>query len=128
MIVEAGVTLAERQNAAQNAGRLFPLSLASEGSAQIGGVLATNAGGTAVLAYGNARSLTLGLEAVLADGRVWNGLRRLKKDNTGYDLRDLLIGSEGTLGDHHGGVPQAFSDAGGTRDRDRRVPKRPRRR
>ncbi len=98
MIVEAGVTLAEAQDAAKGAGRLFPLSLASEGSAQIGGVLATNAGGTAVLAYGNARSLTLGLEAVLADGRVWQGLRRLKKDNTGYDLRDLLIGSEGTLG------------------------------
>ena len=98
MIVEAGVTLAETQNAAEGVGRLFPLSLASEGSAMIGGVLATNAGGTAVLAYGNARSLALGLEAVLADGRVWHGLRRLKKDNTGYDLRDLLIGSEGTLG------------------------------
>ena len=98
MIVEAGVTLLEAQNAAEGAGRLFPLSLASEGSAMIGGVLATNAGGTAVLAYGNARHLALGLEAVLADGRVWNGLRRLKKDNTGYDLRDLLIGSEGTLG------------------------------
>lgn len=98
MIVEAGMTLAEAQSVAKSAGRLFPLSLASEGSAQIGGVLATNAGGTAVLAYGNARNLTLGLEAVLADGRVWHGLRRLKKDNTGYDLRDLLIGSEGTLG------------------------------
>jgi FAD/FMN-containing dehydrogenase len=98
MIVEAGVTLARAQSAATSAGRLFPLSLASEGSAQIGGVLATNAGGTSVLAYGNARSLTLGIEAVLADGRVWHGLRRLKKDNTGYDLRDLLIGSEGTLG------------------------------
>jgi FAD/FMN-containing dehydrogenase len=98
MIVEAGVTLAEAQTTAKSVGRIFPLSLASEGSAQIGGALATNAGGTAVLAYGNARSLTLGLEAVLADGRVWHGLRRLKKDNTGYDLRDLLIGSEGTLG------------------------------
>ncbi len=98
MIVEAGVTLADVQAAADHAGRLFPLSLASEGSARIGGVVATNAGGTAVLAYGNARHLTLGLEAVLADGRVWHGLRRLKKDNTGYDLRDLLIGSEGTLG------------------------------
>lgn len=98
MIVEAGVTLLEAQNAAEGAGRLFPLSLASEGSAMIGGVLATNAGGTAVLAYGNARNLALGLEAVLADGRIWHGLRRLKKDNTGYDLRDLLIGSEGTLG------------------------------
>ena len=98
MIFEAGVTLAEAQAVAEKAGRLFPLSLASEGSAQIGGVLATNAGGTAVLAYGNARNLCLGVEAVLADGRVWNGLRTLKKDNTGYDLRDLLIGSEGTLG------------------------------
>jgi FAD/FMN-containing dehydrogenase len=98
MIVEAGVTLAAAQAVAENAGRLFPLSLASEGSAQIGGVLATNAGGTAVLAYGNARNLCLGLEAVLADGKIWHGLRTLKKDNTGYDLRDLLIGSEGTLG------------------------------
>ena len=98
MIVEAGVTLLEAQAVAENAGRLFPLSLASEGSAQIGGVLATNAGGTAVLSYGNARNLCLGLEAVLANGRVWHGLRTLKKDNTGYDLRDLLIGSEGTLG------------------------------
>ena len=97
MIAEAGVTLIEAQNAASQAGRLFPLSLASEGSATIGGALATNAGGTAVLAYGNARNLALGVEAVLADGRIWNGLRRLKKDNTGYDLRDLLIGSEGTL-------------------------------
>lgn len=98
MIVEAGVTLSDAQSIADKAGRLFPLSLASEGSAQIGGVLATNAGGTAVLAYGNARNLCLGLEVVLADGRVWNGLRTLKKDNTGYDVRDLMIGSEGTLG------------------------------
>jgi FAD/FMN-containing dehydrogenase len=98
MIAEAGVTLADAQAAAQDAGRLFPLSLPSEGSAQIGGVLATNAGGVGVLAYGNARALTLGLEVVLADGQVWHGLRTLKKDNTGYDLRDLFIGSEGTLG------------------------------
>lgn len=97
-VVEAGVTLADAQAAADAVGMMFPLSLASEGSARIGGVLATNAGGTGVLAYGNARQLTLGIEAVLADGRVWHGLRRLKKDNTGYDLRDLLIGSEGTLG------------------------------
>lgn len=97
LVVEAGVTLAATQAAAEAAGRYFPLSLASEGSAQIGGILATNAGGTAVLAYGSARQLCLGLEAVLADGRVWHGLRALKKDNTGYDLRDLLIGSEGTL-------------------------------
>lgn len=97
LTAEAGVPLAAVQKAADDAGWLFPLSLASEGSAQIGGVLATNAGGTAVLSYGNARNMTLGLEAVLADGRVWHGLRALKKDNTGYDLRDLLIGSEGTL-------------------------------
>src|SRR5690606_24072300 len=75
-----------------------PLSLASEGSCTIGGNLATNAGGTAVLRYGTTRELTLGLEVVLADGRVWNGLKGLRKDNTGYDLRDLFIGSEGTLG------------------------------
>lgn len=98
MTVEAGVTLAEVQGAARRAGRLFPLSLASEGSATIGGNLATNAGGVGVLAYGTARSLVTGLEVVLADGRVWSGLRALKKDNTGYDLRDLFIGSEGTLG------------------------------
>lgn len=98
MTVEAGVTLAEAQEAARAAGRLFPLSLASEGSATIGGSLATNAGGVAVLAYGTARSLVSGLEVVLADGRVWDGLRALKKDNTGYDLRDLFVGSEGTLG------------------------------
>ena len=97
-VLEAGVTLLEAQQIAEKAGRLFPLSLASEGSAQIGGVLATNAGGTAVLAYGNARNLALGLEVVLANGEIWNGLRTLKKDNTGYDLRDLFIGSEGTLG------------------------------
>lgn len=98
MIVEAGVTLADAQNAAERAGRLFPLSLASEDSCEIGGVLATNAGGTGVLAYGNARALTLGLEVVLASGEIWDGLRTLKKDNTGYDLRDLFVGSEGTLG------------------------------
>ena len=97
-VLEAGVTLLEAQQIAEKAGRLFPLSLASEGSAQIGGVLAANAGGTAVLAYGNARNLALGLEVVLANGEIWNGLRTLKKDNTGYDLRDLFIGSEGTLG------------------------------
>ena len=97
-VLEAGVTLADAQAVAEKAGRLFPLSLASEGSAQIGGVLAANAGGTAVLAYGNARNLALGLEVVLANGEIWNGLRTLKKDNTGYDLRDLFIGSEGTLG------------------------------
>jgi len=98
MTVEAGLVLALARQVAATAGRLFPLSLASEGSAQIGGVLATNAGGMAVLAYGSARDLTLGLEVVLADGRVWNGLKSLRKDNSGYDLKDLIIGSEGTLG------------------------------
>jgi FAD/FMN-containing dehydrogenase len=98
MIVEAGVTLADAQKAAEDAGRLFPLSIAAEGTAQIGGVLSTNAGGVQVLAYGNARELCLGLEVVTADGQVWDGLRRLRKNNTGYDLRDLFIGAEGTLG------------------------------
>jgi FAD/FMN-containing dehydrogenase len=96
--VDAGVTLAAVQDAADKAGRLFPLSIASEGTCQIGGNLATNAGGTAVLAYGSARAQVLGLEAVFADGRIWSSLKALKKDNTGYDIRDLLIGSEGTLG------------------------------
>jgi FAD/FMN-containing dehydrogenase len=98
MTVEAGVTLARAQEAAEGVDRLFPLSLASEGSCTIGGNLSTNAGGTAVLAYGNARDLVLGLEVVLADGRVWNGLGKLRKDNTGYDLRNLFVGAEGTLG------------------------------
>ncbi len=98
LISEAGVTLAEVQNAAYEADRLFPLSLAAEGSARIGGNLATNAGGINVLRYGNARDLCIGLEVVLPDGKIWNGLSRLRKDNTGYDLRNLLIGSEGTLG------------------------------
>jgi FAD/FMN-containing dehydrogenase len=98
MTVEAGCVLAEVQRAAREAGRLFPLSLAAEGSCQIGGNLSTNAGGTAVLRYGNARDLVLGLEVVLPDGSVWDGLRRLRKDNTGYDLKQLLLGAEGTLG------------------------------
>jgi FAD/FMN-containing dehydrogenase len=98
MTVEAGVTLAEAQAAADAADRLYPLSLASEGSCTVGGNLSTNAGGTAVLAYGNARELCLGVEVVLASGEVWNGLRKLRKDNTGYDLRDLFVGAEGTLG------------------------------
>jgi FAD/FMN-containing dehydrogenase len=96
--VEAGVTLKAVQDAAAEAGRFFPLSLESEGSCRIGGNLSTNAGGLGVLAYGNARDLCLGLEVVLADGRVWNGLRSLRKDNTGYDLKNLFIGAEGTLG------------------------------
>jgi FAD/FMN-containing dehydrogenase len=98
IIVEAGVTLSRVQDAADGVDRLFPLSLASEGSCTIGGNLSTNAGGTAVLAYGNSRDLCLGLEVVLADGRIWNGLRTLRKDNTGYDLKNLFIGAEGTLG------------------------------
>jgi FAD/FMN-containing dehydrogenase len=98
MIAEAGVTLANAQRAAREADRLFPLSLASEGTCTIGGNLSTNAGGVAVIAYGNARDLTLGLEVVLADGRVLNGLSKLRKDNTGYDLKNLFIGAEGTLG------------------------------
>ncbi|MDP1612999.1 MAG: FAD-binding oxidoreductase [Sulfuritalea sp.] len=96
--VEAGCTLHAVQEAAREADRLFPLSLAAEGSATIGGNLSTNAGGVQVLRYGNARELTLGLEVVLADGRIWNGLRALRKDNTGYDLKHLFIGAEGTLG------------------------------
>lgn len=98
MTVEAGVLLANVQQAAESVDRYFPLSLGSEGSCTIGGNLATNAGGIAVLRYGNTRDLVLGLEVVLPDGRIWNGLRGLRKDNTGYDLRDLFIGSEGTLG------------------------------
>ena len=96
--VEAGVVLAEIQRRAFDADRLFPLSLGAEGSCQIGGNLSTNAGGTQVLRYGNTRSLVLGIEAVLPDGRTWNGLRALRKDNTGYDLKHLFIGGEGTLG------------------------------
>ena len=98
MIVEAGCILADIQSKADQEERLFPLSLAAEGSARIGGNLATNAGGINVLRYGNARDLCIGLEAVLPDGSIWNGLSRLRKDNTGYDLKNLLIGSEGTLG------------------------------
>ena len=98
MTVEAGCVLQMLQEAAQKADRLFPLSLAAEGSCTIGGNLATNAGGTQVLRYGNTRELALGLEVVTAEGEIWEGLRGLRKDNTGYDLRDLFIGSEGTLG------------------------------
>ncbi|MDF3035568.1 MAG: FAD-binding oxidoreductase [Paucimonas sp.] len=98
MTVEAGCILQELQQRAENADRLFPLSLAAEGSCTIGGNLASNAGGTAVLRYGNSRELCLGLEVVTANGEIWNGLRGLRKDNTGYDLRDLFIGAEGTLG------------------------------
>lgn len=97
LTAEAGVTLRGVQDAAEHMDRLFPLSLASEGSCMVGGNLSTNAGGIAVLSYGNARDMVLGLEVVLADGRVWNGLRALRKDNTGYDLKQLFIGGEGTL-------------------------------
>ncbi|CAM2147341.1 FAD-binding oxidoreductase [Pararobbsia alpina] len=96
--VEAGCVLADMQRAARESDRLFPLSLAAEGSCTIGGNLSTNAGGTAVLAYGTTRELCLGLEVVTASGEIWSGLRGLRKDNTGYDLRDLFIGAEGTLG------------------------------
>jgi D-lactate dehydrogenase (cytochrome) len=98
MTVEAGCILADLQAAAHDAGRFFPLSLAAEGTCQIGGNLATNAGGLNVLRYGTARDQVLGLEVVLPDGRLWDGLRRLRKDNTGYDLKQLFIGAEGTLG------------------------------
>jgi D-lactate dehydrogenase (cytochrome) len=95
---EAGVILADVQRAAEDSGALFPLSLAAEGSCRIGGNIATNAGGVNVLRYGNARDMVLGLEVVLPDGRIWNGLRGLRKDNSGYDIKQLFIGSEGTLG------------------------------
>lgn len=109
MTVEAGCTLAAVQSAAAAAKRLFPLSLAAEGTATIGGNLSTNAGGVQVLRYGNARELCLGLEVVLSDGRIWNGLRGLRKDNTGYDLKHLFIGAEGTLGLITAAVLKLFS-------------------
>ncbi|MEO3415512.1 FAD-binding oxidoreductase [Roseovarius sp. CAU 1744] len=98
MVAEAGTILSDIHDAAAAVDRLFPLSIAAKGSARIGGNLATNAGGVNVLRYGNARDLCLGLEAVLPNGEIWHGLKRLRKDNTGYDLKNLLIGSEGTLG------------------------------
>lgn len=98
MTAEAGVILQAAHAAAEAQGTIFPLWIASEGSARIGGVLSSNAGGVNVLAYGNARELTMGVEAVMADGRLYQGLSSLKKDNTGYDLKDLLVGAEGTLG------------------------------
>jgi FAD/FMN-containing dehydrogenase len=106
--VDAGCVLAHVQQAAAEAGRLFPLSLAAEGSAQIGGLIATNAGGTAVLRYGSMRSFVLGLEVVLADGSVLDGMRALRKDNAGYQWRELFIGSEGTLGIITGAVLRLF--------------------
>lgn len=106
--VDAGCLLAQVQEAARAADRLFPLALASQGSCQVGGNLSTNAGGVQVLRYGNTRELTLGLEVVLADGRLWDGLRGLRKDNTGYDLKQLFIGAEGTLGIITGAVLELF--------------------
>lgn len=120
MTVEAGVILANAQQRATDSDRLFPLSLGAEGSCTIGGNLSTNAGGIAALAYGVARDLVLGLEVVLADGRIMHGLSSLKKDNTGYDLRDLFIGAEGTLGHHHRRDAEDVSEAALHRDRIRR--------
>jgi FAD/FMN-containing dehydrogenase len=111
MTVEAGVTLQAAQEAADAAGRRLPLSISSEGSAQVGGVLAANAGGNTTVRYGNARDLVLGLEVVLPDGQVWDGLRRLRKDNTGYCLRHLFVGSEGTLGIITAAVLKLFARA-----------------
>ncbi len=108
MTVDAGVTLAEAQQAAEEAGRLFPLSIGSEGSCQIGGVISTNAGGVNVLRYGNTRDLVLGVEAVTPSGEIWHGLKRLRKDNTGYDLKQLFIGGEGTIGIVTGAVLKLF--------------------
>jgi FAD/FMN-containing dehydrogenase len=112
LTAEAGATLKSVQDAAAAKDRYFPLSLASEGSCRIGGNLASNAGGLNVLAYGNARDLCLGLQVVLSDGRIWNGLRKLRKDNTGYDLRDIFIGSEGTLGIITAAVLKLFPQIG----------------
>jgi FAD/FMN-containing dehydrogenase len=109
MTCEAGVVLQIAQQRAAEVDRLFPLSLGAEGSCTIGGNLAANAGGVAVLRYGTMRELTLGLEVVLADGRIWDGLTALRKDNTGYALRDLFIGSEGTLGVITGAVLKLFA-------------------
>lgn len=112
MAVQAGCVLQTLQEQAASVGRFFPLSLGAEGSCQIGGNLATNAGGTAVLRYGNARDLVLGLEVVLADGQVWDGMRALRKDNSGFDLKGLFLGSEGTLGIITGAVLKLFSPPG----------------
>ncbi|MCZ8148207.1 MAG: FAD-binding oxidoreductase [Roseomonas sp.] len=108
MTVDAGMVLKTAQTLAAEAGCVFPLSLGAEGTATIGGVLSTNAGGNTTVRYGNARELMLGIEAVLPDGTIWNGLRRLRKDNTGYALRHLLVGAEGTLGIVTGAVLRLF--------------------
>ena len=125
--IEAGVTLKAAQDAAAEAGCLLPLSISSEGTAQIGGVLATNAGGNNTVRYGNARDLVLGLEVVLPDGSVWNGLRRLRKDNTGYCLRQLFVGVRGHARDHHRRGAEAGA-AAASRRRWRCAPCRRRRR
>lgn len=108
MSLDAGVILQTIQEEADKNDRLFPLSLGAQGSCLIGGNISTNAGGTGVLAYGNTRELVMGLEVVLANGEIWNGLRKLKKDNTGYDLRDLFVGAEGTLGIVTGAILKLF--------------------
>jgi FAD/FMN-containing dehydrogenase len=113
--VDAGVVLQTLQAEADKADRLFPLSLGAEGSCMIGGNLSTNAGGTGVLAYGNTRDLVLGLEVALPDGRLWNGLSKLRKDNTGYDLKHLFVGAEGTLGVITGASLKLFPKPKGTR-------------
>lgn len=115
MTVDAGVVLQTIQNEADKVDRLFPLALGAQGSCMIGGNLSTNAGGTGVLAYGNTRDLVLGLEAVLPDGRIMNGLSKLRKDNTGYDLKHLFIGAEGTLGVITGATLKLFPKPAGTR-------------
>jgi len=122
---EAGCVLANTQQAAADADRFFPLSLGAEGSCQIGGNLSTNAGGVNVLRYGNARDLALGLEVVLPDGRIWNGLRALRKDNTGYDLKHLFIGAEGTLGVITGAVLKLFPRPGATTSRGEMIARDP---
>ncbi|MEM1288805.1 MAG: FAD-binding oxidoreductase [Pseudomonadota bacterium] len=115
MTVDAGLVLERAQIAADKVGRLFPLTLGSQGSCQIGGNLSTNAGGTGVLAYGNTRDLVLGLEVVLPDGQIWNGLSKLRKNNTGYDLKNLFIGAEGTLGVITGATLKLYPKPKGTR-------------
>ncbi len=116
MTADAGCVLAELQDAAAAANRLLPMSLGSEGSCTLGGIISTNAGGTAVLRYGMMRALVLGLEVVLPDGTVLDQLTALRKDNTGYDLKQLFIGAEGTLGVVDGGQPEVVAAAGGIRD------------
>ena len=121
LTADAGATLKSVQDAAADVNRLFPLSLAAEGTCQIGGNIATNAGGVHVLRYGTMRDLVLGIEAVFPGGEIWNGLRTLRKDNTGYDLRSLLIGSEGTLGVITAASLKLFPRPGRGRDRVRRL-------